>query len=122
VYPAPEQVEDMAEGAGAGAAIGCLTGLVAGLASLAIPGFGPIIAAGPIAAFIAGTGIGATIGGFISGLTGLGIPEKDAQHYAEGVRRGGMLVNLNAPDELASRAIEVMRRHNPVEIKSWLQN
>ncbi|HEX8746219.1 MAG TPA: YsnF/AvaK domain-containing protein [Pyrinomonadaceae bacterium] len=111
-----EQVEDMAKGAGAGAAIGGLAGLVAGLASLAIPGFGPIIAAGPIAAFIAGTGIGATIGGLISGLTRLGVPEKEAQHYAEGVRRGGMLVNVTAPDELAARAVEIMKRHNPVEI------
>ena len=111
-----EQVEDMAKGAGAGAAIGGLTGLVAGLAALAIPGFGPIVAAGPIASFIAGTGIGATIGGLISGLTRLGVPEKDAHHYAEGVRRGGMLVNVNAPDELADRAVGIMKKHNPVEI------
>lgn len=111
-----KQVEDMAMGAGAGAAIGGLSGLAIGLASLAIPGFGPIIAAGPVAAFIAGTGIGATVGGLISGLTRLGVPEKDAQHYAEGVRRGGMLVNVNAEDEQAGRAVEIMRRHHPVEI------
>src|SRR4051812_43836135 len=66
-----EQIEDMAKGAGAGAAIGGLAGLVVGLASLAIPGFGPVIAAGPLASFIAGTGIGATLGGLVSGLTRL---------------------------------------------------
>lgn len=111
-----KQVEDMAVGAGAGGAIGGFAGLAIGLASLAIPGFGPVIAAGPVATFIMGTGIGATIGGLISGITRLGVPERDAHQYAEGVRRGGMLVSVNAADELAARAIEVMKRHNPVEI------
>lgn len=111
-----EQVEDMAKGAGVGAAVGGVAGLVAGLASLAIPGFGPIIAAGPIASFIAGTGIGATIGGLVSGITRLGVSENDAQHYAEGVRRGGTLVSVTAPEEVADRAVLIMKKHNPVEI------
>lgn len=111
-----EQVHDMAKGAGTGAAIGGLAGLLVGLASLAIPGVGPVLAAGPLATFIAGAGIGATAGGLISGLTRLGVPEKDANFYAEGVRRGGTLVSVNAPDERAESAVAVMKRHGAVEI------
>lgn len=111
-----KQIQDMAKGAGAGAAIGGLAGLLVGLASLAIPGVGPVIAAGPLASFIAGAGIGATAGGLISGLTRLGVPENDANFYAEGVRRGGTLVSVNAADEKADSAVAVMKRHGAVEI------
>ena len=111
-----KQIQDMAKGAGAGAAIGGLAGLLVGLASLAIPGVGPVIAAGPLATFIAGAGIGATAGGLISGLTRLGVPENDANFYAEGVRRGGTLVSVNAADERADHAVAVMKRHGAVEI------
>src|SRR4028119_1668657 len=83
-----EQIKDMAKGAGTGAAIGGLAGLLVSLTALAIPGIGPVLAAGPLAAIIAGAGIGATAGGLISGLTRLGVPEDDANYYAEGVRRG----------------------------------
>lgn len=111
-----QQIQDMAKGAGAGAAIGGLAGLLVGLASLAIPGVGPVIAAGPLATFIAGAGIGATAGGLISGLTRLGVPEHDANFYAEGVRRGGTLVSVNATNEQANQAVAVMKRHGAVEI------
>jgi uncharacterized protein (TIGR02271 family) len=111
-----EQIEDMAKGAGTGAAIGGAAGLLLSLTSLAIPGIGPVLAAGPIAAIIAGAGIGATAGGLISGLTRLGVPDEDAKHYAEGLRRGGTLVSVNAPDEGAARAVAIMKRHGAVEI------
>ena len=68
-----EQVEDMAKGAGTGAAIGGAAGLLLGLTALAIPGIGPILAAGPLAAAIAGAGVGGTAGGLVSGLTRLGL-------------------------------------------------
>ena len=84
----------VAGGAGAGAAIGGGLGLIAGLMALAIPGFGPVIAAGPIAAALTGAGIGAAAGGLIGGLTKAGVSEQDAEYYAEGVRRGGVLVTV----------------------------
>ncbi|HYG11163.1 MAG TPA: general stress protein, partial [Pyrinomonadaceae bacterium] len=111
-----EQIKDMAKGAGTGAAIGGLAGLLLSLTSLAIPGIGPVLAAGPLAAVIAGAGIGATAGGLISGLTRLGVPEDDANYYAEGVRRGGTLISVEASDEQAERAVAIMKQHGAVEI------
>ena len=104
-------------GAGTGAAIGGVAGLALALAPLAIPGIGPIVAAGPIAAALTGAGIGAVAGGLIGGLTRLGVPEEDAHYYAEGVRRGGILVTVAADDEReADRAAEILRRHGAVDI------
>lgn len=111
-----EQIKDMAKGAGTGAAIGGLAGLLLSLTALAIPGIGPVVAAGPLAAIIAGAGIGATAGGLISGLTRLGVPEEDANYYAEGVRRGGTLISVDAADDRAERAVAIMKRHGAVEI------
>lgn len=111
-----EQIKDMAKGAGTGAAIGGLAGLLLSLTSLAIPGIGPVLAAGPLAAVIAGAGIGAAAGGLISGLTRLGVPEEDANYYAEGVRRGGTLISVDAADDRAERAVSIMKRHGAVEI------
>ena len=111
-----EQIKDMAKGAGTGAAIGGLAGLLVSLTALAIPGIGPVLAAGPLAAVIAGAGIGAAAGGLISGLTRLGVPEEDANYYAEGVRRGGTLVSVDAADGRAESAVAIMKRHGAVEI------
>ena len=114
------------KGAGTGAAVGGVLGLVAGAAALAIPGFGPVIAAGPIAAALAGAGVGAVAGGVIGGLTNMGVPEDEAHYYAEGVRRGGTLITVHArTDEVATCAAEVMRKHGAADIEqraaSWKQ-
>src|SRR5688500_7300625 len=104
-------------GAGAGAAIGGIAGLALSLAPLAIPGIGPILAAGPIAAALAGAGLGAVTGGLIGGLTQLGVPEEEAHYYAEGVRRGGILVTVAADsDAEADRAVHIMKRHGAADI------
>jgi uncharacterized protein (TIGR02271 family) len=111
-----EQIEDMAKGAGTGAAIGAGAALLLSLTALTIPGIGPVLAAGPLAALIAGAGIGAAAGGLISGLTRLGLGDEEAHTYAEGLKRGGTLVTVNADDERADRAVGVMRRVGAVEI------
>jgi stress response protein YsnF len=104
-------------GAGTGAALGGIAGLALAFAPLAIPGIGPILAAGPIAAALTGAGIGAVAGGLIGGLTNLGVPEEEAHYYAEGVRRGGILVTVAAEsDAQAQTAVSVMRRHGAVDI------
>jgi hypothetical protein len=111
--------EDTAKGAGTGAVLGGLAGLVVGLAALTIPGIGWIIAAGPVAAILAGAGpvattlagagIGAVAGGLIGPLQNMGISEHDAHFYAESVRHGGTLLVLRADDDLTQRAIDIMR-------------
>src|SRR5690554_4432918 len=78
-----------ATGAGIGAALGGLGGLLVGLGALTIPGVGPIIAAGPIATTLLGAGIGAVGGGVIGALVDLGMPDEEAGYFAEGIRRGG---------------------------------
>lgn len=118
--------EGAAAGAGTGAIIGGLGGLLLGLGALAIPGIGPIVAAGPIAAALAGAGIGAAAGGIVGALVGMGIPEEHANAYAEGIRRGGTLVVVQAQDDHADHASSILNRFNPVDIdqrsQSWRQN
>ena len=111
-----EQIEDMAKGAGTGAAIGAGAALLLSLTALSIPGIGPVLAAGPLAALIAGAGVGAAAGGLISGLTRLGLGDEEAHTYAEGLKRGGTLVTVNADNERADAAVGVMRRTGAVEI------
>lgn len=108
-----------AKGAATGAGVGGVLGLVAGLTSLAIPGLGPFIAAGPIAATFAGAGIGAVAGGIIGALTHLGVPEHEAHFYAEGVKRGGTLITVHARDERAAQcAATVMRTHGAADMET----
>jgi uncharacterized membrane protein len=105
-----------ATGAGVGAVLGGIAGLVVGLGALAIPGIGPIVAAGPLATTLAGAGIGAATGGVIGALTDAGIPETEAEYYAEGIRRGGTLLSVRASENQASRAIDILQRFSPVDI------
>jgi hypothetical protein len=86
-----------AGGALAGGAIGGVAGWLVGIGALAIPGVGPIIAAGPLAAALTGAAIGAAGGGLIGALTGAGVPEEEARWYDERVQAGGWLVTVQAP-------------------------
>lgn len=110
------QIEDMAKGAGTGAAIGGVAALLLSLTALSIPGIGPVLAAGPLVALVAGAGIGATAGGLVSGLTRLGLEDDEAHTYAEGIKRGGTLVSVDSGDHRADRAVAIMKRCGAVEI------
>jgi hypothetical protein len=113
-----------AEGSAFGAIIGGLTGIVMGLTAITVPGIGAIIAAGPLAAALgAATGgaigavAGAATGGLVASLIDLGIPEEDAESYAEHVRRGGALVTVTLTEEnRIPAAIDILRRYDPVDI------
>lgn len=106
---------DAAEGAGKGAATGGLlgggAGLLAGLGMLAIPGLGPVVAAGWLASTAVGAAVGAVAGGATGGLLGAlkdaGHSDEEAHVYSEGVRRGGTLVSVRA-DEADYRRIETL--------------
>ena len=84
--------EGAAVGVGSGAAVGGALGWLVGAGALAIPGIGPVIAAGPIVATLAGIGIGCALGGFAGTLVGMGISEYDAKKYEGQVRKGGILI------------------------------
>ncbi|SET16996.1 general stress protein [Paenibacillus sp. NFR01] len=84
--------EGVATGAATGGVIGGVAGLLAGIGALAIPGIGPILAAGPIVATITGAAVGAGAGGLVGGLIGLGIPEDEAKDYENYVDQGKILV------------------------------
>jgi len=111
-----------AAGAGIGAAVGGLGGLLLGLGALAIPGVGPIIAAGPIVAALTGAGVGAVTGGMIGALVDMGIPEESAHEYAESVRRGNVLVTAQVEDNRSDEATRIMQRKGLVDIQREAQN
>ena len=106
--------DDRAEGAGTGAGIGAgiggAAGLLAGLGLLAIPGVGPVVAAGWLAATAAGAAAGGATGGIIGALSQSGVSDEDAHVYAEGVRRGGTLVSARVPDGDRSRLESLLDR------------
>jgi uncharacterized protein (TIGR02271 family) len=124
-------VDDRAEGAGAGAgigaAIGGTAGLLAGLGLMAIPGVGPVVAAGWLVATAAGALTGAAAGGLIGALTQAGVSEEDAHVYAEGVRRGGTLVTARVPDNDRARlqaildrsGVDIARRREAYRQSGW---
>jgi len=101
-------------GATAGTIIGGGAGLLAGIGSLAIPGVGPVVAAGWLVATLTGAGVGAAVGsgagGLIGALTHEGVSEDDAHVYAEGVRRGGYLVTARVEDTRVSEAQGILSR------------
>lgn len=105
-----DRAEGAAGGAGIGAAVGGTAGLLAGLGLLAIPGVGPVVAAGWLVATAAGAAAGGLTGGIIGALTQAGVSDEDAHVYAEGVRRGGTLVTARVSDADASRLEAVLDR------------
>lgn len=111
--------EGAGTGAGIGAAVGGVGGLLTGLGIMAIPGVGPVVAAGWLAATAAGAVAGAVAGGAAGGLIGAltesGVPEAHAHVYAEGVRRGGTLVTAKVDDSLQAEAEAILRKSNWVD-------
>ena len=109
-------------GAGTGATVGTIlgggAGLLAGIGALAIPGVGPIVAAGWLIATLTGAGIGAAAGGLGGALVGAGVSEEDASTYSEGVRRGGTLVTVRADDSAANRVETILNGRTPVDISA----
>ena len=90
------EAEAVATDAGIGAAVGGGLGLIAGLAGLAIPGVGPVVAAGWLVTTVVGAIAGTATGGFVGALTEAGVSEADAHVYAEAVRRGGTLLTVRS--------------------------
>ncbi len=101
--------EGTATGATAGGVLGGTLGLLAGIGALAIPGVGPLIAAGPVMAALAGVGAGGVVGGVVGALVGIGIPEYEAKRYEGLIRDGGILMSVHCDRSAwVSRAKELM--------------
>jgi hypothetical protein len=90
--------EGATAGASSGALLGGALGWLAGVGMLAIPGVGPLIAAGPILATLSGAALGGTMGGMTGALIGAGIPEFEAQQYEGRLREGNILIAVHAED------------------------
>ncbi len=124
-------VDDRTKGAGVGAGVGGAAvgaaGLAAGLGVLAIPGIGPIVAAGWLASTLAGAISGGVAGGVIGALAESGVSKDDADMYAEGLRRGGALVVARVPDAdvvryqtiLTQRSIDITKRASAYRKSGW---
>lgn len=107
-------------GAALGAGVGGVVGILAGAGVLVLPGIGPVVAFGPLLAGLMGAGGGAAAGGLVGGLVGaltkIGVPERDAQFYAEALRRGGTLVVVRAEDDAAGDVADTLGCHGAVDV------
>ncbi|PZQ18372.1 MAG: hypothetical protein DI564_03435 [Rhodanobacter denitrificans] len=111
--------EGAVTGGAAGLGVGAVVGWLAGIGALAIPGVGPLIAAGPIMGALAGGAVGGATGGIIGALVGMGIPEFEAKRYEEKVRDGNILLSVHTEDgKQRDAAKEIFKRHNADDIST----
>ena len=109
--------EGTTTGGATGFVVGGVLGWLAGIGSLAIPGLGPFIAAGPIMAALSGAAVGTAIGGIAGALIGMGIPEYEARRYESKVKEGNILVSVHAENhEMAERAREILKAFHAADI------
>jgi hypothetical protein len=104
--------EGAVAGVGAGGVVGGTLGLLAGIGALAIPGVGPLIAAGPLLAALSGAAAGATVGGVTGALVGMGIPEIEAKRYEGKVKGGNILISVHTNTAEAQTRIEKLFKAN----------
>jgi hypothetical protein len=111
--------EGAAAGAATGGVLGGAVGWLVGIGSLAIPGVGPFIAAGPIMAALGGAALGAATGGVAGSLIGLGMPEYEAKQYEARIRSGNILISVHTEDaQERRRAKEIFETHRASDISS----
>jgi hypothetical protein len=111
--------EGATTGGASGAVIGGTLAWLASIGAIAVPGIGPLLAAGPIIAALAGVGAGGAIGGITGALIGWGIPEYEAKRYEGRVRSGGILLSVHADDaEWVKKAKTVLERTGAEDISS----
>ncbi len=111
--------EGATTGGVAGLGVGAAVGWLAGIGALAIPGVGPLIAAGPIMAALGGAAVGTAAGGIIGALVGMGIPEFEAKRYDAKIREGNILLSVHTEDGTQRDAAkEIFKRHGAEDISS----
>lgn len=102
------RAERAAAGGVSGALVGGTLGWLAGIGVIAIPGFGPLLAAGPILAALAGVGVGGTVAGVAGALIGTGIPETEAAKYERQLKKGAVMISVYADTHSAQRAQQAL--------------
>jgi hypothetical protein len=111
--------EGATTGAGTGAVLGGALGWLVGIGSIAIPGVGPFIAAGPLVAALAGVGVGGAVGGVAGALVGMGIPEYEAKRYEGRVKDGGILLSVHCDNsDMKKRAKDILERTGAKDISA----
>ena len=111
--------EGAATGGLAGLGVGAAVGWLAGIGTLAIPGVGALIAAGPIMAALSGAAVGTAAGGLIGALVGMGIPEFEAKRYDAKVREGNILISVHTDDsKQRDVAKEIFKRYDADDIST----
>lgn len=108
---------EAAPAAGFGAVIGGAVGLLTGLGVMAIPGVGPVVAAGWLATTALGAVAGGATGGIVGSLIDAGVPEDHAHLYSETVRRGGSLVSVRADDSDVDKVRDILSGFNPLDLE-----
>jgi hypothetical protein len=115
--PCTKAPEGAAAGAGTGAVIGGALGWLAGIGTLAVPGLGPLIAAGPIMAALSGAAVGGGVGGLTGALIGMGIPEFEAKRYEGKVKNGSALISVHSnSSEETDRAKKIFEAEGAEDI------
>lgn len=111
--------EGATAGAGAGGLLGGAFGWLAGIGAIAIPGVGPLIAAGPLLGALSGAALGAAVGGITGALVGMGIPELEAKRYEGKVRDGNILISVHTEDHAQrKRASEIFEAAGAEDVGS----
>lgn len=111
--------EGATTGVVAGMGTGAILGWLAGIGSLAIPGVGPFIAAGPIMAALGGAALGGATGGLVGALVGMGIPEYEAKHYDGKISSGNTLISVHTDDsDEVKKVKQIYERMGAEDIKS----
>src|ERR1700719_1574406 len=111
--------EGATTGVTTGAVVGGIVGWLAGIGALAIPGIGPLIAAGPIVGLLAGVGAVGTAGGIVGTLVGLGIPEYEAKRFEGRVKSGGTLLSVHCDNsEWVKRAKKLLEDTGAEDVAS----
>jgi hypothetical protein len=105
-----DRAEAAGTGAGVGATVGTTVGVLTGLGIMAIPGLGPLVAAGWLATALTGLAVGGATGGILGALTQAGVSKEEAEVYAEGLRRGGAVVSVKVDDADRSRVQAILDR------------
>lgn len=106
--------QDLSEGVITGGALGGVAGILAGAGALLIPGVGPIIAAGPLAAFLTGV-VG---GGIVGGLVDYGIPEERGRYFESRVKQGDILVTMKVEDDETERVTSLLERYGAEDVEA----